>query len=144
MDGTPGQRKIDETAPRNPMYIENRELEDSTIEQAIAHRGELLIEKQRFDVFTGNRSAERLLYRVLKDYDDVIVYGVFTEVCVNDAVNGLARLGPQIHVVSDAIADIGPDAESFRRKWLAAGVRLLTLAELDDQLVPRLAVHPAH
>lgn len=134
MDGTPGQRKIDETLPTNPFYIENRDLSPTIIEQALLHKGEILLEKQRFDVFAGNRNAEPLLRRLLAHYRDVVVYGVYTEVCVRDAVSGLLRLGPRIYVVTDAIADIGSDGDSYRAQWKAGGVELITYADLESRL----------
>lgn len=140
MDGTPGQRRIDATAPLNPHFVENRELGENDIRAALAHRGEVVIEKQRFDVFAGNRNAGPLLERLLHDYSDVVVYGVYTEVCVNDAIGGLLKLVPKvhvkIHVLTDAIADIGADGGRYREQWRAAGVELLTLAELTARLKP--------
>jgi nicotinamidase/pyrazinamidase len=137
MDGTSGQRKIDETAPLNPLLIENRELSDAELTVALAHRGELVIEKQRFDVLTGNRNAPALLRRLLNNYSDVVIYGVFTEVCVAHAVNALLSLGSKLHVVTDAIGDIGPEGPSFLATWKASGVDLLTLAELESRLKSR-------
>jgi nicotinamidase/pyrazinamidase len=135
MDGTPGQRKIDQTAPLDPLYIENRDMTTAEIEAALAHRGELVIEKQRFDVFTGNRNAPALLGRLLPNYRDVVIYGVYTEVCVADAVNGMLRLsGPRLHVITDAIGHIGADAPAHLTAWKASGVQLLTFPELERQL----------
>jgi nicotinamidase/pyrazinamidase len=134
MDGTPGQRKIDETLPVKPFYVESHDLTPTIIEQAVSHEGEIVLEKQRFDVFTGNRNAEPLLRRLLAHYRDVVVYGVYTEVCVRDAVRGLIRLGPKIYVVTDAIADIGSDGDSERAQWQAGGVELITFTDLESRL----------
>jgi nicotinamidase/pyrazinamidase len=133
MDGTEGQKKIDETAPLNPLYISNRPLSKDELEAALAHRGEVIFEKQDFDVFIGNRHARTILRMLLESYRDIIVYGVFTEVCVDHAVMGLVGLGPQVHVVADAIADIGEDADTVRTKWTAAGVDFITLAQLHAE-----------
>jgi nicotinamidase/pyrazinamidase len=130
MDGTDGQKKIDETAPKDPLYIPNRALGKDEIEAALAHRGEVIFEKQEFDVFIGNQHARTILRMLLRPYADIIVYGVFTEVCVDHAVMGLAGLGPHVHVVADAIADIGEDADAIRSKWRGAGVDFITLAQL--------------
>jgi nicotinamidase/pyrazinamidase len=138
MDGTPGQKKIDETAPLNPRFVENRAMSDAELMTAIDHPGELILEKQLFDVFAGNRHTAAILGRLLRRYADVVVYGVYTEVCVRDAIRGLLTFGPKIHVVIDAIADIGADGDSYRSAWKAAGVQLLTLAELKGRLVESL------
>jgi nicotinamidase/pyrazinamidase len=130
MDGTEGQKKIDETAPLNPLYIPNRALSKAELEAAIEHRGEIIFEKQEFDVFIGNQHARAILRMLLQPYKDIIVYGVFTEVCVDRAVMGLVGLGPQVHVVADAIADIGEDAPATRARWRSAGVEFITLAQL--------------
>jgi nicotinamidase/pyrazinamidase len=135
MRGTPGQKKIDQTAPRDPLFIENVELADAAIDAALRHPGDLVIHKQRFDVFSGNRNAERLLARLLNRFDDVVIYGVYTEVCVDHAVQGLLKMrGPKLHVVIDAIAPIGAEAPAFLERWRAADVDLLTVKELKERL----------
>ena len=135
MAGTTGQGKIDETAPHNPMFIANREMSENEIAAAIDHRGELVLEKQLFDAFAGNRNTARLLMRLIDRYEDVVVYGVYTEVCVRDAVRGLIGLAPRLHVVIDAIADIGPEGDSYRKEWQVAGVNLISEADLERSLL---------
>jgi nicotinamidase/pyrazinamidase len=142
MDGTPGQKKIDATAAINPMFIQNRDLSEAEIRAALEHTGEIILEKQLFDVFAGNRNAEKLLRHLLDRYEDVVVYGVYTEVCVRDAVRGLLKLGPRIRVISDAIADIGVDGHSHRADWQAAGIELLALADLEKHLSESTAFNP--
>ncbi|MGH7916483.1 MAG: cysteine hydrolase family protein [Candidatus Binataceae bacterium] len=134
MDGTAGQRKIDATAPRMPLWIENRELSEAEIACALSHSGELIFEKQLFDVFTGNCNARKILTRLLPRYEDLVIYGVYTEVCVADAIRGLLEFPPSLHLVTDATADLGAEGDSFRREWRAAGVEMLTVAELESRL----------
>jgi nicotinamidase/pyrazinamidase len=136
MDGTAGQKKIDETAPRNPFYIENRGLNPTELADALAHPGEIVIEKQRFDVFAGNQNTDLLLRRLLADYEDVVVYGVYTEICVRDAIKGLRELAVRLHVVEDAIAHIGPDGPAHSERWHAEGIGLITVKQLSDRLEP--------
>ena len=130
MDGTEGQKKIPETEPLNPLYIPNHPLSPAEIDAALNHKGEIVFEKQDFDVFIGNRHARAILRMVLQPYRDVVVYGVYTEVCVARAVEGLAQLGPKLTIVTDAIADIAPDGDSVRQRWEQAGIRLATVAEI--------------
>jgi len=134
MDGTDGQLKIDATAPRHPLFIANRDLSDTERTQAIAWRGELVFEKQLFDAFAGNRNTASILGAILKDYTDVVVYGVYTEVCVADAVRGLQQFGKRLHVVTDAIADIGAEGPSFRERWQNEEIDLTTVADVISQL----------
>jgi nicotinamidase/pyrazinamidase len=136
MNGTPGQRKIDETAPLDPLFLENRTMSESQLAHAVAHRGELVIEKQHFDVLKGNRNATALLQRIVQDYTDVVIYGVYTEVCVDHAVNAVLPFGRKLHVLTDAIAHIGAEGERFLESWRRNGVELLTLAELERRLRP--------
>ncbi|HEY6395194.1 MAG TPA: isochorismatase family protein [Candidatus Binataceae bacterium] len=135
MDGTEGQRKINETMPLNPLYIPNHPLGADEIEQALAHQGEIVFEKQEFDVFTGNRHARAILRLLLQPYTDIVIYGVYTEVCVDHAVTGLLGMGPKLHVVKDAIADIDMNAPAVLKRWQDAGVELLSLGELKEQIL---------
>ncbi|MBE3602190.1 cysteine hydrolase [bacterium] len=134
MSGTPGQLKIDETAPLDPLFVPARQLRADEIAAAVAHRGELVIEKQVFDAFAGNPNTRAILRELLRDRPDVVVYGVYTEVCVNDAVRGLMALECRIHLVTDATADIGAEGPAYRDRWAAGGVDLTTVAKVTQEL----------
>jgi len=136
MDGTEGQKKIAETAPLNPLHIENNfVLSPEQVQAAMAHKGELVFEKQHFDILVGNRHAHSVLRLLLEHYKDIVVYGVFTEVCVDHAINLLAGLGPKVTVVSDAIAYIGRDADAVRARWQQMGIELIKLDDLKTRLL---------
>jgi nicotinamidase/pyrazinamidase len=140
MDGTEGQCKIDQTAPVDPVFVENRDLGEAEAAAAIAHRGEVFIEKQDVDVFNikGNRNTQRLVAGLLKDAADVVIYGVCTDICVDCAVRGMLKYGRRLHVVTDAIAPLDAErADACLRNWRAAGVELLTFAELKSRLASR-------
>jgi nicotinamidase/pyrazinamidase len=134
MDGTDGQKKMSETEPLNPLFIPNHPLSTREIETALNHKGELIFEKQEFDVFIGNRHARAILRMMLEPYRDIVIYGVYTEICVAHAVEGLTHLGPKLSIVSDAIADV-VDGRPVRDTWQQAGISLLTVAEVKD-LIP--------
>jgi nicotinamidase/pyrazinamidase len=135
MDGTAGQRKIDETTPLDPLYVPNHPLSSEQIKAALHHKGELVFEKQDFDVFIGNQHARTMLPMLLQPFSDIVIYGVFTEICVAHAVNGLLELSPSLHIVTDAIADIGTDADRVRAHWKAAGVDFVTLTQLKNMVL---------
>src|SRR3989454_5785923 len=77
--GTPGQRKIPETALRDPLVIEPASCDPEALgERVRAHRGDILFHKHRFDVFT-NENVMTVLEVI--DPDDIVLYGVATDVC---------------------------------------------------------------
>ncbi len=134
MNGTQGQKKIDATAPLDPIYVENRPLSQQETKRILDHQGEVIFEKQLFDVAAGNRNSKELLSRLCEGCADIVVYGVYTEVCVRDAIIALSRLHKRLHVVVDATADIGADGPSYRAKWQAEGIELLTFNRLKSRL----------
>jgi nicotinamidase/pyrazinamidase len=134
MDGTDGQLKIEATAPRHPLLVEDRVLSEAEWASAIGWRGELIFEKQLFDAFAGNRNTAAILRAILKDYTDVVVYGVYTEVCVAEAVRGLQQFRKRLHLVTDATADIGDEGPSFRQRWREEGIELTTVTEITSRL----------
>ena len=109
---------------------------------AIAWRGELIFEKQLFDAFIGNRNTRDILGAVLKDYTDVVIYGVYTEVCVADAVRGLEQFGKRLHLVTDATADIGGEGAVFRDRWRDEGIELTTVAQITSRLEAASQTNP--
>ena len=139
--GTPGQKKIPETALRDPLVIEPVRTDPATLaERARGHSGDILFHKHRFDVFSNPN-----LLPVLDALDpqDVVLYGVAQDVCDKYAIEGLLEHRPQtrIFAVTDAMKPIDRDGgETLLREWGDEGVRLVKTSEvvmggLVDQLV---------
>ena len=131
MRGTPGQRKIPETALREPLVIQpEREDPRELTRRLAAHRGDVLLLKHWFDVFT-NENIETVLS--VFDPEVVVLYGVALDVCDKYAIEGLLRHRPgtRIWLVTDAVRAIHPEAsEGLLAEWAARGVTLVTSAEL--------------
>ena len=129
--GTPGQKKIPETALRDPLVIEP-EPEDATALAARvrAHSGDILFHKHRFDVFSN---ANVLPVLDALDPHHVVLYGVALDVCDKYAIEGLLEHRPQIRLfaVVDAMKPIDRDvAEHLLREWGDEGVRLIKTSEV--------------
>jgi nicotinamidase/pyrazinamidase len=131
MRGTPGQRKIAETALRNPMVIEPEPEEPSALAARIAaHDGDFLLLKHWFDVFT-NANVGTLL-EVLQPVH-IVLYGVALDVCDRYAVEGLLEHQPAatLWFVTDAARAIHADAVApLLEEWKDRGVRLVTTADV--------------
>jgi nicotinamidase/pyrazinamidase len=135
MDGTPGQRKIDETMPADPSVVPSREIGTAELDAALAGKREVVVEKRHVDVFVGNRNANALFERLIAQYSDIVIYGVCTDICVDYVVRALIRFGRKLHVVTDAVAALDSQrAAEVQRDWQKAGVELLTFAELRARL----------
>jgi nicotinamidase/pyrazinamidase len=121
--GTRGAEKVLETAQADPVPLALTEVPD----RFIAGR-EFLLLKKSFDVFS-NPHAERLLARL--DPDEVIVFGVATDVCDDAAIRGFLARGRRVVFVDEASR--GLDAERTAAcvaAWRAAGVRFATVDEV--------------
>jgi len=139
--GTPGQKKIPETALRDPLVIEPAPGDAQALGDRLrGHRGDILLHKHRFDVFT-NENVTTVLN--LLDPEDIVLYGVATDVCDKAAVEGLLERRPhtRLFVVTDAIRGIDRDAsEQLLREWGDEGVRLIRTKEIvEEGLVEALA-----
>jgi nicotinamidase/pyrazinamidase len=86
-----------------------------------------IIRKDAFDVFKGNRYTEKLLK--LLSPKTVVVYGVTTNVCVNDAVVGLAKRVNRVIVVENAIKEL-PNIPLPFDNWKKLGVEMKQLDEV--------------
>ena len=141
MRGTPGQKKIPETGLRNPLVIEPEPADAKALgERVRAHKGDILFHKHRFDVFTNPNVGTVL--DVLAP-DDIVLYGVATDVCDKGAVEGLLERRPRtrLFVVTDAVRGIDKDvSEQLLKDWGDEGVRLVRTKEVvEEGLVEELA-----
>jgi nicotinamidase/pyrazinamidase len=96
--GTAGQNKIECTVLRNQVTIPNRKID---LPENLSSFAQIIIEKQATDVFT-NPNVDEFLARIGRDRE-IILYGVVTEICVEQAARGLIQRGRHVHLVTDAI-----------------------------------------
>jgi len=141
MRGTAGQKKIPETALRDPLVIEPARVDRHVLADRLrAHKGDILFHKHRFDVFT-NENVPAVL-DVLNP-DDIVLYGVATDVCDKAAVEGLLERRPhtRLFVVTDAVRGIDKDvSDQLLKDWGDEGVRLVKTKEVvEEGLVADLA-----
>lgn len=133
MSGTEGQKKIEETAPINPIYVENREYSDDEIEKIKGCSGEIIFEKQSFNPFDNPNAA-----RMVENVERAVVYGVATDYCVKATALALRDLGIEVLLVTDAIAsvDVNPgDGERALNQLMEKGVKTVTTDDIiSDKL----------
>lgn len=129
--GTPGQKKIPETQLTAELIIPNRPV---ALPQTAEQYDQIMLEKQTVDVFT-NPNVEALLARLGKNRP-IVLYGVFTDICVANAARGLLDRGHKISLVTDAIYPLDAAAgERLIEEVVRRGGQLVT----TDQVVG----HPA-
>ena len=121
--GTRGAEKIAETRQDDPVPLALTEVPEHWLQGR-----EFLLLKKSFDVFT-NRNADRLLQ--LLDPDEVIVFGVATDVCDDAAIRGLLERGRAVTFVEEASRGLDEARTSAcLAAWRAAGVRFATVDEV--------------
>src|SRR5262249_50107578 len=97
--GTRGAERVPETALQDPVPLGLTEVPEHWL------RGrEFLLLKKHFDVFT-NPNADRLLE--LLDPDEIVLFGVATDVCDDAAVRGLVARGDRLVFVQEASRGVG-------------------------------------
>jgi len=130
MRGTPGQAKIPETKLWNALIIEPEALSTTDLTGRMRrHRGDILIYKHWFDVFT-NPNVEPAVAEL--DPAAIVLYGVALDVCNKYAIEGLLqrRPGTRLHAVTDAMKPIDADAAAgLLQQWRERGVDLITTEE---------------
>jgi nicotinamidase/pyrazinamidase len=121
--GTPGAAKVPETAQEDPVPLGLTVVPEKWL------RGrEFLLLKKSFDVFT-NPNTEWLLERL--DPEEVIVFGVATDVCDDAAIRGLLARGRTVTFVEDAARGLDEArTAAAQAAWREGGVRFATSAEV--------------
>jgi nicotinamidase/pyrazinamidase len=126
VQGTEGQRKLEETLLSRPLIFPNKPVDRNLLEAVRKHQ-QIIVEKQSLDLFS-NPVSERLL-RVLPPH--AIVFGVTTEYCVKLACLGIRRLGVPVVVITDAIRALAPKTEKEALEEMrGAGVEFISLETL--------------
>jgi nicotinamidase/pyrazinamidase len=126
--GTRGARKIAETEQEDPVPITLEPLP----ERYLAGR-EFLLLKKSFDVFT-NPNTERLLEWL--DPDDIVVFGVATDVCDDAAIRGFLDRDLKVRFVEDAARGLDEArTAACITAWREQGVDLVTAEAVVASLV---------
>ena len=113
--GTHGARKIPETDQEDPVPLALDPVPDRYLEGC-----EFLLLKKNFDVFT-NPHTERLLERL--DPDEIVVFGVATDVCDDAAIRGFLARGLKVRFVEDAARGLDDDRVAISTaSWREQGV----------------------
>jgi nicotinamidase/pyrazinamidase len=122
--GTRGAQKIAETVQDDPLPLGHVAYPPGLVAELIAGRREILLLKKSFDVF-ASPNAEAVVD--VLDPDEVILFGVATDVCDDAAIRGLLRRGRRVAFVEDAARGLD-DARTAAclRRWRDAGVRFTT------------------
>jgi len=129
MANTLGAEYITETNPEESLIL-NWDKEGMINNEVINQKKctNYTIRKDAFDVFKGNPYTDELLN--LLSPETVVVYGVTTNVCVNDAVVGLASRVNRVIVVENAIKEL-PNIPLPFQNWRKLGVELMLLDEVE-------------
>jgi nicotinamidase/pyrazinamidase len=120
--GTRGAEKVQETRQDDPVPLALTVVPDRWL-----HGREFLLLKKSFDVFT-NPNAERLLE--LLDPDEIVLFGVATDVCDDAAIRGFLARGRSVTFVEEASRGLDDTrTAACMAAWRESGVRF---ASVDD------------
>jgi nicotinamidase/pyrazinamidase len=97
--GTRGAEKIIETKQRDPLPLSLVPFPPGLVPRLVDGRREILLLKKNFNVFT-NPNTEPLLDAL--DPEEIVVFGVATDVCDDAAIRGFLLRGRRVRFVEDA------------------------------------------
>jgi nicotinamidase/pyrazinamidase len=126
--GTPGVAKIPETAQRDPLPLSLTPYPPGLVPALVGGRRELLVLKKTYSAFS-NPNLEPLLEAL--DPDEVLVFGVATDVCNHAAIMGLLARGRKVAFVEDASRGLSEERVAAAvDRWRAGGVRFTSSTEV--------------
>jgi nicotinamidase/pyrazinamidase len=125
--GTPGAEKVPETKQSDPLPLSLVPFPPRLVPGLIEGRRELLLLKKSFDVFT-NPNTEALLDAL--DPDEIVLFGVATDVCDDAAIRGFLRRSRRVRFVEDAARGLDDErVAACLAAWREDGVELTTADE---------------
>ena len=130
--GTRGAAKIPETEQEDPLPLSLTPYPPGLVPGLVEGRREILLLKKNFDVFT-NPNSDSLLDAL--DPEEILVFGVATDVCDDAAIRGFLQRGRRVRFVEDAARglDEGRVAACIA-VWRERGVAFTTAAEAAEAL----------
>ena len=130
--GTRGAEKILETKQRDPLPLALLPFPPGLVPGLVQGRREILLLKKSFNVFT-NPNADPLLDAL--DPDEIVVFGVATDVCDDAAIRGFLLRGRRVRFVEDASRGLDEDrVAACTAVWRDRGVAFSTTEEVIASL----------
>jgi nicotinamidase/pyrazinamidase len=97
--GTPGAEKVAATKQHDPVPLSLVPFPPELLGELIRGRREILLLKKSVNVFT-NPNTDSLLDAL--DPDEILVFGVATDICDDVAIRGFLQRGRRVRFVEDA------------------------------------------
>lgn len=130
--GTRGAEKIPETKQLDPLPLPLVPLPAEILRRLLDGRREFLIPKKQYDPF-ANPNTETLLDAL--DPDQILLFGVATDICDDAAVRALLRRGRRIAFVEDAARGVDESrVAACTAAWREDGVRFTTAEDASASL----------
>jgi nicotinamidase/pyrazinamidase len=126
--GTRGAEKIIETKQRDPLPLSLVPFPPGLLPGMVGGRREILLLKKNYSVFT-NPNTEALLEAL--DPDEIVVFGVATDVCNDAAILGFLLRGRRVRFVEDASRGLDEGrVAACTAAWRSRGVEFSTADEV--------------
>jgi nicotinamidase/pyrazinamidase len=130
--GTRGAEKIIETRQFDPLPLSLIPFPPGLIPGMLEGRREVLLLKKNFNVFT-NPNTDPVLDAL--DPDEIIVFGVATDVCDDAAIKGFLLRGRRVTFVEDAAKGLDEERTwACTAAWREGGVAFSTADEVIASL----------
>jgi len=130
--GTPGAERVPETKQVDPLPLSLVPFPPGLVPGLIEGRRELLFLKKNFDVFTNPNTAAVL---DVLDPDEIVVFGVATDVCDDAAIRGFLLRGRRVRFVEDAARGLDEErVAACLAAWREQGVQFATTDQVLNSL----------
>ena len=126
--GTRGAEKIPETRQEDPLPLALLPYPPGLVPGLIEGRREILLLKKNFDVFT-NPNTQAVVDAL--DPEEIVLFGVATDVCDNAAILGFLQRGRRVRFVEDAARGLDEERTTeCLAVWRERGVDFTTSEEV--------------
>ncbi|MFL5945585.1 MAG: cysteine hydrolase family protein [Gaiellaceae bacterium] len=126
--GTRGASRIAETEQVDPLPLSLVPYPPGLVPELVQGRREILLLKKNFNVFT-NPNTDPLLDAL--DPDEIVVFGVATDVCNDAAIRGFLQRGRRVVFVEDAAKGLDQArTEACTAFWRQGGVEFRAASEV--------------